>query len=536
MTERPWVLLIQHAMPSAMAGRLAGNAGFVCLGAVAGRLTCQDMYGKPRGLPARIMGMLRTIRSKMIFVFAASLFTVLTLAALHIGSLSALRERYLVSERIEDLLNDILEVRRFEKNYLLYHDGASLREGLEYLNAVDRLAGGLSGGMDRELGEAAYGEFLDNLAAYRLALAQLSGDGRPDARQTEIVRARGKALTDFATSLLSAKRRRIHDTIRHSLAVPFAFAGIFLAVTIAVVALVSTRVLRPLALLRETTRRVGEGDFRPVPQRPDLTDEISGLLGAFNRMAHQIEANQEHLLQARKMAALGTFTAGVAHELNNPINNITLTVDALREDHAASLDDEGRELLDDIAGQADRAADIVRNLLDFSRTERPPLVPLAPDAVAATSAALVKNQMQAAGIAFAYAPAKGLASIRGDLRSLQQVLVNILLNAVQATPRGGQVRLDVTAGPDGETRFTVADTGPGIPAEVRQHLFEPFYTTKGVGKGTGLGLAVAYSLVKRHGGSIDVESPEAGGAVFTVRLPASGPETSGNRPEGERTP
>ena len=464
--------------------------------------------------------MLRTIRSKMLFVFAASLFAVLTLAALHVASLSALRERYLVSERIEDLLNDILEVRRFEKNYLLYHDAASLREGLDYLDAVDRLAGGLAGGADKELGEADSREFMDELAAYRLALSRRPAAGAPDDGATEAVRAKGKALTDFATRLLSARRQRIHETIRHSLAVPFAFAGVFLFVTIAVVALVSTRVLRPLALLRETTRRVGEGDYRPVPMRPGLSDEISGLVGAFNRMAHQIEANQEHLLQARKMAALGTFTAGVAHELNNPINNITLTADALREDHAASLNEDGRELVDDIAGQADRAADIVRNLLDFSRTERPTLTPLAPAEVAASCAALVKNQMQAAGVTFRMDVAKDLPLVRGDMRSLQQVFVNILLNAVQATPRGGSVTLSVAPGAGGGVDFRVSDTGPGVDPEVRQHIFEPFYTTKGVGNGTGLGLAVAYSLVKRHGGRIEVENPETGGAAFTVRLPA----------------
>jgi len=475
--------------------------------------------------------MLRTIRSKMLFVFAASLFSVMTLAVLHVGGLSALRDRYLVSERIEDLLNDILEVRRFEKNYLLYHDGASLREGLDYLDAVDRLAGGLTDGMDQEIGEAASREFLEDLSTYREALARLPTEGAPDALQTDGVRAKGKALTDFATRLLSAKRQRIHDTIRHSLALPFAFAGIFLAVTIAVVALVTTRVLRPLALLRETTRRVGQGDFRPVPLRPDCSDEIAGLMGAFNLMAHQIEANQDHLLQARKMAALGTFTAGVAHELNNPINNITLTVDALREDYAARLDDAGRELLNDIGGQADRAADIVRNLLDFSRTERPTLVPLTPDTVAVSSAALVKNQMLAAGIDFVLDVPGGLSPIRGDLRSLQQVLVNILLNAAQATPRGGRVRLSVASGPGGETCFSVADTGLGLTPEVRQHIFEPFFTTKGVGKGTGLGLAVAYSLVKRHGGRIEVETPEAGGAVFTVMLPAPAPD---NRQLSER--
>ena len=132
--------------------------------------------------------------------------------------------------------------------------------------------------MDRELGEQAYNELLDDLAAYRQTFSQLPEAGRPDAAQTEAVRSKGKALTDFATRLLSAKRRSIHKTIQQSLAVPFAFAGIFLALTIAVVALVFTRVLRPLSLLRETTRRVGAGDFRPVLLKPGPTDEISGLM------------------------------------------------------------------------------------------------------------------------------------------------------------------------------------------------------------------------------------------------------------------
>ena len=124
------------------------------------------------------------------------------------------------------------------------------------------------------------------------------------------------------------------------------------------------------------------------------------------------------------------------------------------------------------------------------------------------------------------------------MRGLQQVLVNILLNAAQATPRGGRVRLEVARGLDGFTCFTVADSGPGISPEVRRHIFEPFYTTKEVGKGTGLGLSVAYSLIKRLGGHIEVDSPDSGGAVFTVCLPQSEPEPepAGESPAGALAP
>ncbi|MFP5240420.1 MAG: sensor histidine kinase, partial [Acidobacteriota bacterium] len=177
-----------------------------------------------------------------------------------------------------------------------------------------------------------------------------------------------------------------------------------------------------------------------------------------------------------------------------------------------------REAAQDILDQAERAGEIVRNLLDFSHTEKAKFSPLAPDVVVKSSLALLKNQIMISGLTMNVDVPPGLDKVAGSLRHLQQVFLNLLLNAVQATPAGG--RIDVSGRDASDfVCFIVRDTGKGISQEDMQHIFEPFFTTKEVGKGTGLGLAVTYSIVKRHGGRIEVESEPGEGTAFYVYLP-----------------
>ena len=294
---------------------------------------------------------------------------------------------------------------------------------------------------------------------------------------------------------------------------------------ILVIKLISHGLLKPLDTVMSTTERVARGDFSPMNVETGHLQEIACLIDAFNRMARELETNQEDLLQARKIAAIGTFTAGIAHELNNPINNIALTAESFFEDYAERVDAEGKEMLRDILAQTERAADIVKNLLDFSRTESPVFSRLEPGEVLTRTLKLVKNQIKLAGLTLETVVGKNLPPIRGNLRNLQQVFMNLLLNAIQATPAGGLVRVGVEQCSDQWVRFEVRDSGPGIPAQIRQNIFEPFFSTKEVGKGTGLGLAVSYALVKRHEGRIEVSNGEEGrGAVFTVFLPVYEPD------------
>ena len=337
----------------------------------------------------------------------------------------------------------------------------------------------------------------------------------------ESIRLRGKALVDFAERLLKTKRARIHRTIVRTSILPFAFLLIFLLLMLLTIRLISQGLLRPLSVLQRTIRRVARGDYSPIAYEGLHTDEISALIGAVNGMAQELEMNQEHLLQARKIAALGTFTAGIAHELNNPINNVYLSAETFLEEYSEELDPEAVEMIHDILAQADRAADIVRNLLDFSRTESPAFSSLDVVEVLQSTVTLVRNQILLAGIRLNFEVSGRLPPVMGNLRNLQQVFMNLIVNAIQAVPEGGEITVSGSAAAGGCVRVDVRDTGTGIPEEVVQHIFEPFFTTKEVGKGTGLGLAVVYSLVKRHGGRIDVKSELGRGTTFSVFLPAA---------------
>jgi signal transduction histidine kinase len=457
-----------------------------------------------------------SIKGKILTLFLVAFLVACGLTLLNVWTLATVRERLTLSERYDDLLNDILEARRFEKNLVIYGDDASRHEGAAYLDKADAALSTLAPDIARVSGPNDLEEFRTTLAQYR---SEFSAIGAAKATERDIARGAGKRLVDMAEALMATKRERIHRTISHLSLLPFAYLGVFLVFMGFLVHVIAKSLLRPLGMIGQITARVAKGDFRPVDSGGHHhIEEVAGLLDALNRMALELMANQEHLLQARKIAALGTLTAGIAHEINNPINNVMISAESLLETHGDMLDDEGREVLSDILAQAERAGDIVRNLLNFARTEKAGFSALSPDAVVQSSLALLKNQLHVSGLGMEVDVPAGLPPVLGNLRHLQQVFLNLLQNAIAATPPGGQVSVSGRE-EEGFVRLTVRDTGAGIPRDNLDHIFEPFFTTKEVGKGTGLGLAVSYSIIKRHGGRIEVESAPGQGAAFHVLLP-----------------
>lgn len=488
--------------------------------------TCVGKWGRQVvGAGSRLLNP-GSIKGKIFIVFSVAFVSIAALAGLNQWNLMTLRARLLLSERYDDLLNNILEVRRFEKNFLIYGDQHSLLESKGYLERIDELVEELSTDLTQLTSQRSFQEFKGNLHRYRGMVESLSADAKSSP---EALRTIGKQLTDDADHFRELKRTRIHAAILRISTLPFAFFAVLLSLMILVGWLISHGLLRPLNVIVKTTRSVGRGDFSPIRYDGVPLEEISGLIEAFNHMASELEAHQEDLIQARKIAAIGTFTAGIAHELNNPINNIALTAESLQETLEEQAEPDTMEMLDDILDQARRAADIVRNLLDFSRTEKPVFSELAPEQILTSSINLVKNQFKIVGLQFETSMAEGLPRIRGNLGNLQQVFTNLLLNAIQATPQGETIRMRVEYADNrpGFISFAVQDRGEGIPPDIQHKIFEPFFSTKEVGKGTGLGLAVSYAIVKRHGGRIEVSSEPGRGTTFTVLLPhVAGPVLS----------
>ena len=465
--------------------------------------------------------MFSTIRSKIIAVFLLGMALLLVATAITYFSIYSLSDKLHIVESYDDLYNNILEVRRYEKNFIFYQDSLSLKESIAYLDKVRDLSNTLATNISIIVGADEFSRFRNILRDYRrLIESYLVTDNKAmSASDVAVVRLKGKKLVDFAQRLITSKRQRIHKVLIRTLVIPFAFLLIFITAILLTFRIVARDILQPLQLIQRTTKEIARGNFTPIEYKARSKDEIYDLTTAFNKMAREIDERQEELVQSRKIAALGTFTAGVAHEINIPLNNIYLTAESLIEDFGPEIPAEAKELVLDILFQSERAADVVGNLLDFSRSERSSSEELSVEDVLRRTIKLVKNQMMLSGIQPRVKIASGIPKIRGALRHLQQVFLNLFLNAIHAMPDGGE--LTVKAKPYSEEfiRIAVRDTGVGIKAEDLQKIFDPFYTTKGVGRGTGLGLSVTYTIVKEHGGYIEVDSEVGKGSTFYVYLP-----------------
>jgi two-component system NtrC family sensor kinase len=257
-----------------------------------------------------------------------------------------------------------------------------------------------------------------------------------------------------------------------------------------------------------------EALIRDVSERKKLDDEKRDIY-------HQ-------LLQAEKMAALGQTVSGVAHELNNPLATILSWAERLSQ--RPGLDEAVRRGLDTILSESERAARIVRNLLTFARKRQTTRAMVDVNQVVRETLALRSYEQRVTNIGVIDALAAGLPQVFADGHQVQQVLLNLIINAEQAMLSAhGRGVLVVRTWHDAEQECVVLeinDDGPGIPDELQPKIFDPFFTTKDVGKGTGLGLTVAYAIVQEHGGRIRLESRPDSGASFFVELPVTGAITA----------
>ncbi len=236
------------------------------------------------------------------------------------------------------------------------------------------------------------------------------------------------------------------------------------------------------------------------------------------RMKRELEQTQLQLLQSEKMASLGKLAAGVAHQLNNPLNGITLYTRLVMEEY--ELQDDVRKDLRRVLRDVERCRRTVRELLEFARQTRQEVRPQDVNRAISRTLFLLENQSLFQNIEIQRQLGSSLPQVPMDIQQIGHVLMNLILNAAEAIDgRGKLVVRSYTARGGDRVCIEISDTGPGIPKEVLPHIFEPFYTTKEQGKGTGLGLSMVYGIVKNHHGSIRVASTPGQGATFTVELP-----------------
>lgn len=424
---------------------------------------------------------------------------------------------------VERYTFEIQQARRFEKNYFLYH--TNLDDALEQVWASQGILRQEWDNMAAVVGGPAVEAMDGRVQRYEELLSGLRrlDLDRDVARLDEIeaeLRVHGAEMVNQAEELATRERRSVEALLLTSQRVTVGFLAGIVVLIVLLAAFVLRQVFAPLQRMIMHTRRIAEGDLTPITPRRKYNDEFSELASGINYMLHELVRRQQLLVQAHKLQAVGTLTAGVAHELNNPINNLMLTAVALQEDYADLDDRERIEMASDLVSQSERARDIVRNLLDFARESEVELAPIVVEQLIAETLQLASNQVKLARAKVQGEVEENLPPVYGDRHQLIQVFLNLVLNALDAMPGGGTLSIAVEASEDGDfVDIHVADTGMGIPDEHMALLFRPFFSTKHHAKGTGLGLSVSLGIIEQHGGIIRVKSQVGQGTVFTVSLP-----------------
>ncbi len=469
-----------------------------------------------------------SIRTRITLGFSAWFLLSLGLAVVSIVTVSRIQEKLNFTGAVDRYTFEIQQARRFEKNYFLYH--TNLTDALDHVHQAQDI-------LDREreniaavIGDAGVRSMVSHVGRYESLLVQLQAldrTGNPAASEgyTEIeagLREHGAEMVAVAEDLVARERRAVSAMLRISERIPLAFLAVLLALITYLAFFIARQMLDPLNRMMRTTQRVANGDFTPITPVRRYHDEFSHLAMAMNHMMIQLAHRQELLVQAHKLKAVGTLTAGVAHELNNPINNIMLTAALLEEDYADLPDEERLDMVRDLVGESERAQKIVRNLLDFARESTIQSGAIRPERLVEETLQLAMNQIKLAKVKVKGEVDENLPVIHGDFQQIVQVFLNLVLNALEAMPDGGTLTISISTSRARDfVSFQFKDTGTGIPEHVIGNIFDPFFTTKPGAKGTGLGLSVSLGIIRQHGGDIQVKSEPGFGTTFVVLLPVA---------------
>lgn len=473
------------------------------------------------------MRLFTSLHQKIIFgyiiigltIFVSSLFTLV--------ELRWMEHKILAREQISEFYDTVLELRRFEKNFFLYRQQEDFQQHHRYLSLARQL---LQRNRDNfiVLMTAIERSHLDEKLNKYHQLLENYAQGHETLSQE--VRTLGKELLKQAQDIAQIEHRQLQYSLdRHRHFVLIFVIGLFLLV-IGMGQLLYRMVAKPLKQIEEQMEAVAQGQVKCI-KMISHDREIISLSQTFNHVLHELEVRQKHLFRSEKLASLGTLLSGIAHELNNPLSNISTSCQILLEELDTIEKEFQQELLMHIDEQTHRMRNIVRSLLDFARDRKflKEVLPLA--LLMQETLRFLRGQMATQVVISMEIPETVV--VYGDKQRLQQAFLNLLKNAVEAVAGEGEIIISVkqptwinsslaskcqvyeNEGVDIE----ICDNGLGISPEILPKIFDPFFTTKDVGKGFGLGLAIVHEIIEEHGGCVMVESTPGQGTCFYLRLP-----------------
>jgi len=456
-----------------------------------------------------------SIRQKIILGYVLSITVIIVGAIFTYSNLRIIENKIILGNIISELFETTLEIRRFEKNYFLYKEDKDYLEIMQFIDKAKNLIT-----MNRERFEGlvtmpSIYNLGNTLKEYR-SLIEEKALLQNDIILEERVREKGRELVTIAENMSDIMRKRI-QTLLFRLERFIKISIIFLTVIGVVSGYVVLRTItHPLKLLEESVKKISGGQIKElIPSSSDR--EIVSLSEAFTRTLKQLDSEHKRFtVQSDKLASLGTMVSGIAHQLNNPLSNISTSCQILIEEVEESDVNTIKEILQEIEGQVERAKTMIYSLLEFSKkkelkNELLPLKDLIEEIIR-----LMRGDIPTRVELIVNIPED--IYIIADKQRIQQAFLNIIKNAIDAIPDEGKVFISAKEYKDTKTvEIKIQDTGLGIEPEDSKKIFEPFFTTKG--HGTGLGLFVTHEIIQEHGGAITMDSVMGQGTTFTIKLP-----------------
>ncbi len=438
-------------------------------------------------------------------------------------SLNSIWKRIKILEIMDSFTENILEARRYEKNFLLYHHQEDIQKARDFAFRAKDLLLDFEGTFLKISNPDLVYQLKNELESYVTRLQELSlkTPSKEELTKEKKLRLAGREVVNISKMIREREINRIHYTFQRIVYYLVILALSSIAVISGVGYLMSRAVVRPLEQLEVCMRNFTLGkEIRP--RCPETRDkEIASVIRTLYLMLNELEARKEQLVQSKKLAALGTLLSGVAHELNNPLANASSTCQIVLEDLETLDKDLLRNMISQIDSEIWRARDIVRTLLEFSRHRHYepqiyPLLQLVEEVIIMARGKLSPKIQLEVDIP------EGL-KIYVDRQRFQQALLNLVSNAIDAVGEEGRIIISAREDPDRYgVLLIVRDNGCGIPKELQEKIFDPFFSTKGT-KGSGLGLYLVNEIVTRHGGSIALKSEPGKGTTFYLFFPYERP-------------
>ena len=552
------------------------------------------------------------IRDKLFLGFGLYIVLSAVLGVIAYRELRTIKQGLALVQTADDITNTLLEVRRYEKNFLLYKDNASRQELDKYLSGLKTAIDTIETEIMAQIGSENYDMMQRSLASYERGMHAITKNIDAQQELEVIVRGRGrlvekmlrgaeydsflnvrrfeknvmlersvetygrfaealatsglqhrervaeyggfvKTLQDlyqseraseesmrqaaremqaFIESLAHEERGNIARTLRTAVILLFAGLGLIIVIGIMINHKLAESIVRPLQNLERVTKKISRGDFS---ESIEVTgkDEFASLAQAYNRMEDKLDhamtaldeiikklmEKQAQLVEAEKLASIGKLAAGIAHEINNPLTSVLTFSNLMLEQ--CPPDDPRHGRLKMMVKETDRARTIVRQLLNFGRESviKPEKIDINRPVTEIAESLVAQEAFK--GIELVMDLASELPQVYADPAQVGQVVLNLLLNAIHAITPPGTITVS-TRKHEATIEILFRDTGRGIAQDHLRQIFDPFFTTKHASKGTGLGLAVSYGIIKKHGGDITVESEVGKGTTFSVRLPVYG--------------